>query len=122
MSQDPLPRLDEHASVVAAAPDVLWRAAAEEFERSFSGWAMARYARAVGAEPGAAGGAWPLAEGAAVPGFGVVSAVPGRELHLAGRHRFSDYKHRAPRATTSARPSNAPRPSRPSASPEDPGG
>jgi hypothetical protein len=29
--------------------------------------------------------------GSALPGFRVVAAVPGRELVLAGRHRFSSY-------------------------------
>ncbi|WP_214411221.1 hypothetical protein [Sphaerisporangium fuscum] len=91
MSEDPLPWLDEHTAVVAAGPEALWQATAQVFGRSFSRGLSARYARLVGAEPLVATGPWPPAEGSTVPGFRVVSAVSGRELGLAGRHRFSDY-------------------------------
>lgn len=91
MSEEPLPWLDEHTTVVEAGAEALWEAAAEVFGRSFSRGHAARYARAVGAEPLAAAGPRPLAEGSTVPGFRVVSAVPGNELAMAGRHRFSRY-------------------------------
>ncbi len=37
------------------------------------------------------GGPRPLATGSTLPGFHVELAEPGRELALAGRHRFSSY-------------------------------
>ncbi|ETK37767.1 hypothetical protein [Microbispora sp. ATCC PTA-5024] len=91
MSDDLLPWLDEHTITVAAGPEALWQAAALVFARSFSRGSSARYARIVRAEPCAKAWPWPPAEGSTVPGFRVMSAVPGRDLALAGRHRFSDY-------------------------------
>jgi len=89
--EDVLPWLDEHTSVVAADPGRVWDAAADVVARSFSRGSSARYARVVGAEPLSVSGQWPSGEGSSVPGFRVVTAVPGEELGLAGRHRFSDY-------------------------------
>ncbi|PZH10121.1 hypothetical protein C1I97_14075 [Streptomyces sp. NTH33] len=86
-----LPHVDEHATVVAAGAGAVWRAIGDALDRSFAGAGAARYARLVGCADRAASGPRPLAEGSAVPGFRVVAAVPGRELVLVGRHRFSSY-------------------------------
>lgn len=53
-----LPYVDTHTSVVAAAPDAVWRAVGETVDH---------------------------------PGFHVVTAVPAKELALAGSHRFATY-------------------------------
>ncbi|MBW8487751.1 hypothetical protein [Actinomadura parmotrematis] len=91
MPAEPPPWLDEHTSVVEADPEPLWHAVVQVFDRSFSRWVAARYVRLIGGDPPARTGPWPPSEGSAVPGFRVAAAVPGRELRLAGRHRFSDY-------------------------------
>jgi hypothetical protein len=52
---------------------------------------MARFARIVGCADSEATGERPLAEGSTMPGFRVVSAVPGSGLVLEGRHHFSSY-------------------------------
>jgi hypothetical protein len=53
--------------------------------------ATARVAKLLGCADTAAGGPRPLAAGSTIPGFRVAAAVPGRQLTLAGRHRFSRY-------------------------------
>jgi hypothetical protein len=87
----PLPYLDEHATVVAARADDVWRALAETLDRSFSRPGVAAYTRLVGCADRTASGPRPLAEGSTLPGWRVAAAVPGRELVLRGRHRFSSY-------------------------------
>jgi hypothetical protein len=84
-----LPHLDEHATVIAAGSDDVWRGLGEALDRSFGG--MAGYAKLVGAADPTASGPRPLAEGSTFPGFRVGTAVAGRELVLAGSHRFSSY-------------------------------
>jgi hypothetical protein len=86
-----LPYLDEHATVIAAGADDVWRSLGETLDRSFSRPGMASYARLVGSADCTASGPRPLAEGSRFPGFRVVAAVPGRELVLEGCHRFSSY-------------------------------
>jgi hypothetical protein len=86
-----LPYLDEHATVITAGVDEIWRSLGETLDRSFSRLGMARYARLVGSAYCTASGPRPLAEGSTFPGFRVVSAVPGRELVLEGCHRYSSY-------------------------------
>ncbi|MFI6490085.1 hypothetical protein [Streptomyces sp. NPDC050564] len=86
-----LPYVDEHATVIAAGADDVWRTLGETLDRSFSRPGAAGYARLVGSAPCAASGPRPLAEGSTIPGFRVVAAVPGRELVLKGSHRFSSY-------------------------------
>ncbi|HEX6417426.1 MAG TPA: hypothetical protein VFZ77_02990 [Acidimicrobiales bacterium] len=86
-----LPYLDEHVTAVAAGPDAAWRAVVDAVDASFSRTGAGWYARAVGCADTAATGPRPLAEGSTIPGFRVAAAVPGRELVLRGRHRFSDY-------------------------------
>ncbi|WP_306955797.1 hypothetical protein [Streptomyces sp. B4I13] len=67
------------------------RSLVETLDRSFSRPAMAGYAGLVRAADRTASGPRPLAEGSTLPGFRVVAAIPGRELVLQGRHRFSSY-------------------------------
>ena len=86
-----LPYRDEHTTVVAAGADDVWRALGETLDRSFSRPGANRYARLVGCADRTASGPRPLAEGSTFPGFRVAAAVPGRELVLGGRHRFSSY-------------------------------
>lgn len=91
VGSDSLPYLDEHATVVAAPADDVWRALCDTVERSFSRRGASRYARLVGAADRSASGPRPLAPGSTLPGFHVVDAVVGRRLALQGRHRFSTY-------------------------------
>lgn len=91
MQIDSLPYIDEHATDIAAGSDDVWRSLGEALDRSFSGPGMASYARLVGSADCTASGPRPPAEGSTFPGFRVVAAVPGRELVLQGRHRFSSY-------------------------------
>ncbi|MCX5560329.1 hypothetical protein [Streptomyces sp. NBC_00038] len=86
-----LPYVDEHDTVVAAEADDVWRGLGETLERSFSRPGAARYARLVGSPDRTASGPRPLAEGSTFPGFRVSAALPGQELVLEGRHRFSTY-------------------------------
>ncbi|MEV7342843.1 hypothetical protein [Streptomyces sp. NPDC093544] len=86
-----LPYVDEHVTVVVADADDVWRGLVESVERSFSRLGSAGYTRLVGCADRTASGPRPLAEGSTFPGFRVVAAVPGRELVLEGRHRFSTY-------------------------------
>lgn len=86
-----LPYLDEHATAIAAGVDAVWPALVDYVDRAFSRAGMTLYARIVGCADSAASGPRPLAVGSTVPGFRVVTAVPGCELALEGRHRFSSY-------------------------------
>jgi hypothetical protein len=86
-----LPHIDDHETTIAANVDEVWLALVEALDRAFSRAGMARYARIVGCADRAASGPRPLAEGATIPGFRVVAAVPAAELVLEGRHRFSSY-------------------------------
>ncbi|MGW5866479.1 hypothetical protein ACWFRJ_30325 [Streptomyces sp. NPDC055239] len=86
-----LPYIDEHTTVIAAGVDDVWRGLSETLDQSFSPSGKGRYARLVGAVDRTAAGPRPLAEGSTLPGFRVAAAVPGRELVLTGRHRFSSY-------------------------------
>jgi hypothetical protein len=86
-----LPLVDEHARVVDAGAGDVWTALVGTVDRpSSTAWA-ARYARLVGCADRTVSGPRPLAAGSTLPGFHVVAAVPGSELELAGRHRFSVY-------------------------------
>ncbi|WDF44560.1 hypothetical protein PBV52_07735 [Streptomyces sp. T12] len=75
-----LPFVDAHTSVVAAQPDAVWRALADTVDHHFAGRRTAAVARLLG-----------CADRSPIPGFHVVTAVPGKELALAGSHRFSTY-------------------------------
>ncbi|MET9675055.1 hypothetical protein ABZY68_18445 [Streptomyces sp. NPDC006482] len=86
-----LPYVDEHAVDVDAGVEELWRRLLTGLERSLSREAGARYTRLVRADPRDPAGPRPLAEGSEYPGFRAVRVVPGRELALEGRHRFSTY-------------------------------
>jgi hypothetical protein len=85
-----LPLVDEHVRVVDAGADDVWTALTGTVDRPSSAWA-ARYARLVGCADRTVSGPRPLAAGSTLLGFHVVAAVPGSELGLAGRHRFSVY-------------------------------
>jgi hypothetical protein len=86
----PLPFLDEHEVVIAADVSATWESLVQAVDSAFSNRRAAVYAGLVGCEPAVASGR-PLAAGSTMPGFRVASAVPGEELRLAGRHRFSAY-------------------------------
>ncbi|HST84395.1 MAG TPA: hypothetical protein VLL08_21840 [Kineosporiaceae bacterium] len=86
------PYLDEHAVVIAADVDDVWRALLETLDRNFSRALSARYAWAIRCADHAAAGPRPLTEGSTIPGFRVATAIPGSELVLAGKHYFSDYE------------------------------
>jgi hypothetical protein len=91
MQTAPLPRVDEHTTVIAASVDEVWPALLETLDRRFSRPVVRAYARIVGCAEATASGPRPLAEGANIPGFRVTVAAPARELVLEGRHRFSSY-------------------------------
>lgn len=86
-----LPQVDEHATVIAAGVDDVWPALLSTVDRAFSRTVAAVYARAVGCADHTSAGPRPLAPGSTIPGFRVVAAMPGRELVLEGRHRYSSY-------------------------------
>ncbi|OAR27046.1 hypothetical protein A8W25_01855 [Streptomyces sp. ERV7] len=86
-----LPFLDEHETVIAADADAVWRGLGEVLDRTSSRRGATAFVRLLGAADRTAAGPRPFAEGSTVPGFRVVTAVPGRELALVGRHRFSSY-------------------------------
>jgi len=86
-----LPVLDVHTTMVAASIDAVWAPLLETLDRTFSRPGASGFARLVGCADSAASGSRPLARGATIPGFRVAAAVPGRELVLEGRHRFSSY-------------------------------
>jgi hypothetical protein len=83
--------VDEHTTAIAAGIDQVWPALLETLDRTFSRPVISAYARIVGCTEATAAGPRPLAEGGKIPGFRVATAAPGRELVLAGRHRFSSY-------------------------------
>jgi hypothetical protein len=91
MAISQIPLLDEHATIIEAGIDDVWRVLLEAVERAFSRAGAASYARAVGCADSAASGPRPLAEGSTIPGFRVVASVAGSELVIEGRHRFSSY-------------------------------
>ncbi|MGW1248768.1 hypothetical protein [Streptomyces sp. NPDC002535] len=86
-----LPFVDEHVVVVDAGVEEFWPRLLVKVGRSLSTAGGARYARVVGAVPQESGGVRPLGAGSEFPGFRVARVVPGRELALEGRHRFSTY-------------------------------
>jgi hypothetical protein len=86
-----LPHVDEHTQIVAANAHAVWRSIGEVLDRAFSEGRFAGYARLVGCPDRTAAGPRPMAKGSAYPGFHVMSAAPGRELVLVGRHYFSTY-------------------------------
>jgi hypothetical protein len=91
MQIDSLRYIDEHATIIAARADDVWRSLGETLDRSFSRPGMTGYTRLVGCAEPTTSGPRPFAEGSTFPGFRVVATVPGRKLVLAGRHRFSSY-------------------------------
>jgi hypothetical protein len=86
-----LPFLDEHETTISSGVDDVWPVLIDTLDRALSRAGMASYARAVGCADCTASGPRPLAEGSTMPGFRVISAIPGSELVLEGSHRFSSY-------------------------------
>ncbi|MFJ8108490.1 hypothetical protein [Streptomyces sp. NPDC096132] len=82
-----LPYVDEHATVVAAEADAVWRGIGDALDHSFT----PGYARLVGCPDRTPSGPRPPARGSTMPGFRVAAADQGRELTLVGRHYFSTY-------------------------------
>jgi hypothetical protein len=91
MMADPatLPFIDEHHILVSAPTPVVWRqlGAAIRHQPDLAGRVGAWL---LGAEHLRASGD-PLTPAATLPGFTASQVVPGRQLTLTGRHRFSDY-------------------------------
>jgi hypothetical protein len=88
---DSLPFVDEHSIEVEADAETTWEATLRVFDGSFASTPTAAIARLLGCADADASGPRPLAAGSAFPGFHVETAVPPRELGLAGSHRFSRY-------------------------------
>jgi hypothetical protein len=91
VTSDRLPRLDEHATDIAAGVEDVWAALTETLDAAMAGPWAAGFSRILGCADRAASGPRPLAEGSTIPGFRVTAAVPGSELTLHGHHRFSEY-------------------------------
>lgn len=83
-----LPFIDEQTREVDAPPDRAWEALIAPSRSSDR--TAEPIARALGCDPARRSGE-PGAVGSTAPGFRVVRSVPGRELALEGRHRFSRY-------------------------------
>ena len=86
-----LPFVDEHATTIAARPDLVQIAVLTTLDRAFSRPGAAAYARAVGCVPRETSGPRPLAVGSTMPGFAVTAVGTDGEVVLEGRHRFSAY-------------------------------
>lgn len=89
MSADELPHIDEHVTIVAAAPDRVWAELG-----AVLGAANPPGSRAVGqalrVQPLDPSGD-PLGRGSSLRGFRVARSQPVVELALEGEHRFSRY-------------------------------
>jgi hypothetical protein len=86
-----LPYIDEHSTVIVASADGVWSVLTDTLDQALSRGGMASFTRIVGCADCSASGPRPLAEGSTIPGFRAVTVVPGSELVLVGRHRFSSY-------------------------------
>lgn len=92
MQTTPLPFLDEHATLIEATPDDVWRALVVVLDRAGPRGAGARlFTGLLGCADRTRSGPSPLASGSTIPGFRVATADAARELVLEGRHRFSSY-------------------------------
>jgi hypothetical protein len=87
----PLPFIDEHTVIVDADATSVWPALTRVVDRSFSGTGKTLFARVLGCADLSSSDRGTLAPGATRPGFRVRAALPGRELSLEGKHRFSRY-------------------------------
>jgi len=86
-----LPFIDVHATTIGAGVEQVWPVLLDTLDRSFGRPGAVRYARMVGCDPDTSSGPRPLTEGSTLPGFRVTATLPGSELVLQGRHRFSSY-------------------------------
>jgi hypothetical protein len=92
------PRIDEHTITIRVDdPGLVWGALGDVLGRSrIPGLGRSRIpttgygSRLLRVHPGIRSGD-PLFAGSTLPGFTVVRAEPGKELALAGHHRFSSY-------------------------------
>jgi len=97
-STEELPRIDEHTTMIRVDdPGLVWSALGDVLGRSrVPGLGRSRIpttgygARLLRVHPGTRSGD-PLLAGSTLPGFTVIRAEPGKELALAGHHRFSSY-------------------------------
>jgi hypothetical protein len=89
---EPLPVVDDHARVIAAAPDRTWQALVDVLGGfpTLPGALTSVW----GLDPAVGSGRLGPAPGDAVPGFAVVAVDPPHTLTLRGRHRFSRYELR----------------------------
>jgi hypothetical protein len=84
--------IDEHATDIAALPEVVWSAALRAFGGAASTsatWAFG--ARLLGCDPKARQGWDHPGPGTSIPGFRITAFEPPQLLVLAGRHRFAAY-------------------------------
>jgi hypothetical protein len=88
---DELPFVDEHSLEIDAPPERVWDAAVAISRGAFGTSGGGLFARVVGCEDTEVQGE-PGAEGSTIVGFHVETSRPPRELGLAGRHRFSEYR------------------------------
>ena len=86
-----LPFVDEHAVEVDAPPERAWDAVVAVTGRAFGGSGGTLFARVVGCDETKVTGT-PGAAGSTIVGFHIEATRPPRELVLAGRHRFSEYR------------------------------
>jgi hypothetical protein len=86
-----LPLIDEHSIAVDRGPEAVWPALLDTVDGSTSSRLATPGARVLGCEDVRAGGPRPLTTGSTIVGFHVAEVSPGRELRLAGQHRFSSY-------------------------------
>jgi len=97
-STEELPHIDEHTTTIRVDdPGPVWSALGDVLGRSrVPGLGRSRIpttgygARLLRVHPGTRSGD-PLLAGSTLPGFTVIRAEPGKELALAGHHRFSSY-------------------------------
>jgi hypothetical protein len=75
---DELPWIDEHELAIAAPRGEVWAALERYVDETLAGGRSSWFTRVLGAVP--------------TSGFGVAARVPTRQLVLAGRHRFAQYR------------------------------
>jgi len=87
-----LPRIDEHAVEVSAAPHAVWSAVEQSLRRMTGGRRSTTLARLLGCRDLTTTADAPVKVGATIPGFHVSQVREPSLLALAGGHRFSNYR------------------------------